>query len=211
MCVNQIIFSGKIRLVLSPLVQKVPFVAAVNISLLEPPQLTFNVSSLGVPISHFPGFGAWLEQYIASEVCGTYTWPKSYLYPILSLDEETIQKLRTPTKAKAKLRVEVVRAQNLPKMDYIGSCDPYVKLSIGMQHYMTKTIMNCRNPEWRETFWFDLFKEREELSIAAYDFDQMSKDSAIGTQKISISPDQLATEEERVLYLKVLFKVQTTN
>jgi len=81
------------------------------------------------------------------------------------------------------LRVKVVSAKNLPRMDYIGSSDPYVKLILGsrvQQIAQTKHIDNTLNPLWEEQFLFEVTNATSSLRVEVYDYDLVGEDDIIG-------------------------------
>ena len=45
-----------------------------------------------------------------------------------------------------------IQAQHLPKIDALGSVDPYVVLHLGPDEYKTNTIKKNYHSEWDETF-----------------------------------------------------------
>lgn len=54
------------------------------------------------------------------------------------------------------IRVHLLEAQKLAQMDHFlgirGKSDPYAKVSIGLQHFRSKTIYKNLNPTWNEVF-----------------------------------------------------------
>lgn len=54
------------------------------------------------------------------------------------------------------IRVYLLEAEKLAQMDHFlgiqGKSDPYAKVSIGLQHFRSKTIYKNLNPTWNEVF-----------------------------------------------------------
>jgi hypothetical protein len=48
------------------------------------------------------------------------------------------------------LRAKFLRAENLPKMDAIGSVDPLIEVKFGTSIKRTSTIKGNYNPQWLE-------------------------------------------------------------
>ena len=70
------------------------------------------------------------------------------------------------------LRVVIVNGINLPAMDTGGTSDPYCRLEVGNQAVKSKTIHKTLNPNWNETFTFNVHDpSREALKIFMYDYD----------------------------------------
>lgn len=83
------------------------------------------------------------------------------------------------------LEVNVLQAENLPKMDIIGRGDPYVVLNLRKSSAKTEVIMNTSNPVWRQTFKFVLTPSpKDVLFVSLYDWDRYTSDDKIGSVKI---------------------------
>lgn len=54
------------------------------------------------------------------------------------------------------IRVHLLEAEKLAQMDHFlgirGKSDPYAKVSIGLQHFRSKTVYKCLSPVWNEVF-----------------------------------------------------------
>lgn len=54
------------------------------------------------------------------------------------------------------IRVHLLEAEKLAQMDHFlgirGKSDPYAKVSIGLQHFRSKTVYKNLNPTWNEMF-----------------------------------------------------------
>lgn len=87
------------------------------------------------------------------------------------------------------LKVGVLHARNLPRMDLIGSADPYVKLRLGRrvpQEAQTKVVANNLNPCWEETFVFEVTNSTSKLRIEIWDHDTVGDDDPIGYVDIAL-------------------------
>lgn len=81
------------------------------------------------------------------------------------------------------LHVKVVRAMKLLKMDFLGTSDPYVKLSLtGERLQSKKTSIKKRNlnPEWNENFKL-IVKETQSqvLQLHVFDWDKVFPSSTL--------------------------------
>ncbi|XP_033629389.1 synaptotagmin-5-like [Asterias rubens] len=97
--------------------------------------------------------------------------------------------------------VKLLEAENLPAMDFGGTSDPYVKLSlepdperkIKQSNVQRKTL----NPTFNESFKFPMtFEETHDktLRMNVYDFDKFSRHDAIGEVTIPLADVDVSRE-----------------
>ncbi|XP_061564455.1 myoferlin-like isoform X3 [Cololabis saira] len=87
------------------------------------------------------------------------------------------------------VRIYVVRAVHLQPKDNNGSCDPYIKISVGRNtiedrdNYLPNTI----NPVFGRMFEMTCFLPQDkDLKIAVYDYDMLSRDEKVGETVIDL-------------------------
>ena len=88
------------------------------------------------------------------------------------------------------LKLVLGKAQHLPKMDMLGTADPYVLLSHGKHEHKSSVIKSTYNPEWNEEFVFEIQSqndEREDIILTIMDKNKIAKDSAIGEIRIAVA------------------------
>jgi hypothetical protein len=136
--------SGTLRVTLAPLLPEIPGFGAATVSMMTPPV-----------IKYFLDFGAafggsysaraiqgWLDPFIRDTIGGMLVWPRRLLVPIL--DEAVtgpLDELRL--RHKGALQVDVLEARGLPKMDAIGSADPYVEIYTTDPHVRSSADHQC--------------------------------------------------------------------
>jgi hypothetical protein len=80
----------------------------------------------------------------------------------------------------ARLLLKGVR--DLPKVDYIGTCDAYLVASLGSQKYKTKVIWNQYEGNWNEGCDFEFGADDSTLLIEVFDKDMIGSQFIGSTQ-----------------------------
>jgi len=89
------------------------------------------------------------------------------------------------------LKVILLEAENVPKMDVGGWADPFCFLQMaGQKEIMrSKTINNTKHPIWDERFQFRVAnKQHDVLHILMKDHDSLSADDEISKLEIPLAP-----------------------
>ena len=88
---------------------------------------------------------------------------------------------------KQDIRISVLDAAHLPRMDAMGSCDAYVELRLqdgpSYMEYRSSIVRNSYNPVWsgqHHTFKVRNAADPGQLTIMVYDNDRVSKDDCVG-------------------------------
>nr|XP_018261000.1 uncharacterized protein I303_06717 [Kwoniella dejecticola CBS 10117]OBR83158.1 hypothetical protein I303_06717 [Kwoniella dejecticola CBS 10117] len=138
-----------------------------------------------------PGMKQYVKQSI-TEVASSFVSPQSYTIDLdrLLLGEESA--LRTHNIGV--LRIIIHSAEGLPKVDTMGSCDPYISIGFSKYHkplFSTRTIRDTRDPRWDEEAFIpvssDAIEAGERLRIRACDSDRFSADDAMGVVEVDVA------------------------
>ncbi|XP_043702761.1 synaptotagmin-3-like [Telopea speciosissima] len=172
------------RVTLKPLVPSFPCFASTVVSLLEKPHIDFGLKLMGGDIMAIPGLYRFVQETIKREVGRLYLWPQILEIPIL---DNSMLSMKKPVGI---LHVKVIRAVKLLKMDFLGTSDPYVKLSLtGERLPAKKTAVKMKNlnPEWNEEFKL-IVKDPESqvLELHVYDWDKVGAHDKLGMQLIPL-------------------------
>ncbi|XP_068873520.1 cytosolic phospholipase A2 epsilon-like isoform X3 [Aphelocoma coerulescens] len=91
--------------------------------------------------------------------------------------------------------VKIIRMKNLRKADLFSQTDCYVSLSLptaSPETVRTKTIKNCKDPVWNETFCFRIQSQvKNVLEMKVYDENAVTKDELLFTVLLDIAKIQL--------------------
>ncbi|XP_051477975.1 cytosolic phospholipase A2 epsilon-like [Apus apus] len=89
------------------------------------------------------------------------------------------------------LTVKIVRMRNLRKADLLSLTDCYVKLwlpTASCREARTRTVRNCRNPVWNETFHFMIQSEvKNILELTVCDEDTFTPDDQLLTVRFDVA------------------------
>ncbi|XP_067414245.1 cytosolic phospholipase A2 epsilon-like [Emydura macquarii macquarii] len=96
------------------------------------------------------------------------------------------------------LHVKIIKMRNLRKADLLTQSDCYVSLwlpTASIQKMQTKTIKNCKNPVWNETFCYRIdSRVKNMLELKVCDEDRFSKDDELCTILFDIAKLQVGNK-----------------
>nr|XP_021182567.2 extended synaptotagmin-1 isoform X3 [Helicoverpa armigera] len=178
---------GMVRIVMKPLITKMPLVGGLQIFFLNNPSIDFNLVG-AADVLDMPGFSDILRRCIVEQVAKMMVLPNKL--PIKLSDEIPTVDLRMP-EPEGVLRIHLVQAQNLMKKDMSmigkGKSDPYAIITVGAQQWKTKHIDNNVNPRW--DFWCEsiLRTSATILAVNLFDWDRTGRDDKLGRCSLDIS------------------------
>ncbi|XP_021182567.3 extended synaptotagmin-1 isoform X3 [Helicoverpa armigera] len=178
---------GMMRIVMKPLITKMPLVGGLQIFFLNNPSIDFNLVG-AADVLDMPGFSDILRRCIVEQVAKMMVLPNKL--PIKLSDEIPTVDLRMP-EPEGVLRIHLVQAQNLMKKDMSmigkGKSDPYAIITVGAQQWKTKHIDNNVNPRW--DFWCEsiLRTSATILAVNLFDWDRTGRDDKLGRCSLDIS------------------------
>jgi Ca2+-dependent lipid-binding protein len=172
--ISNLAVSGTIRIILKPLLPVIPGFGAVTISLMKQPIVKFNLNfgkAFGGSLSA-TAIRSWLDPFLRSTVAQMMLWPRRMVIPVLDndvtgpLDELFLRH-------KGALQVDVIEAQGLPKMDTLGTADPFVSIYTQMdKEEKTTTKKNTLTPTWNERLWLLVQEPETQMAYTTcYDVD----------------------------------------
>lgn len=145
---------GVVRVVMKPLISKIPLVGGLQIFFLNNPNIDFNLVGIA-DFLDMPGLNDMLRRIIVEQVGAIMVLPNKL--PITLSDQVPAALLKMP-EPEGILRIHVVEAKDLMKKDISmlgkGKSDPYAILTVGSQQFRTQTIDNTVNPKW--DYWCEV-------------------------------------------------------
>ncbi|XP_026947429.1 extended synaptotagmin-3 isoform X3 [Sagmatias obliquidens] len=184
--VNGIQLQGTLRLILEPLLVDKPFVGAVTMFFLQKPHLQINWTGL-TNLLDVPGISEVSDSLLEDLIAAHLVLPNRVTVPVKKgLD---LTKLRFPLPCGV-IRAHLLEGEKLAQKDNFlglrGKSDPYAKVSIGLQHFRSRTIYKNLNPTWNEVFEFIVYEvPGQDLVVDLYDEDP-DKDDFLGSLQICL-------------------------
>ncbi|XP_061711606.1 extended synaptotagmin-2-A isoform X3 [Cydia pomonella] len=179
---------GMVRVVMKPLITKIPLVGGLQVFFLNNPSIDFNLVG-AADVLDMPGLSDILRRCIVEQIANMMVLPNKL--PIKLSDEIPTIDLRMP-EPEGVLRIHLVQAQNLMKKDISmlgkGKSDPYAIITVGAQKWKTKHIDNNINPRW--DYWCEariMQSLGQALEIEVLDKDEGNEDDKLGRCSLDIS------------------------
>eukprot|EP01026_Neomeris_dumetosa_P041862 TRINITY_DN3476_c0_g1_i4.p1 TRINITY_DN3476_c0_g1~~TRINITY_DN3476_c0_g1_i4.p1 ORF type:complete len:510 (+),score=48.64 TRINITY_DN3476_c0_g1_i4:335-1864(+) len=206
--IAKLVFHGQLRILLKPLLSEIPCFGAVVVSMTKPPVIKFNLDfgALGGSLTAAP-VKAFLDPFIRDTLVNLLVWPNRMVVPIL---EENITGPLTDLYLHdvGLLKVEIIRATGLKKMDTFGKADPMIELFTRPEwKQSTKVKRKTQEPEWNETF-YTLLQEplTQYLRLTMYDIDFFDPTRAI--KNINVFKGIKDTVQSKELMGRVAIKLK---
>jgi len=98
-----------------------------------------------------------------------------------------------------KLRVTVVGAKGLPKMDIFKVCDSYCVMYVDTSQFdevFQTAVVSGAEPDYNETFTWNLMKKTRFLTVSMMDKDQTTRDDIIGYVRLPLRDLQFGEQKE---------------
>ncbi|XP_007945732.1 extended synaptotagmin-3 [Orycteropus afer afer] len=184
--VKGIQLQGTLRIILEPLLVDKPFIGAVTVFFLQKPHLQINWTGL-TNLLDAPGINDVSDSLLEDLIASHLVLPNRMTVPVKKgLD---VTNLRFPLPCGV-IRVHLLEAQELAQKDNFlgirGKSDPYAKVSIGLQHFRSKTIYKNLNPTWNEVFELIVYEvPGQDLEVDLYDEDP-DRDDFLGSLQICL-------------------------
>ncbi|XP_008193857.1 extended synaptotagmin-2 [Tribolium castaneum] len=173
--------SVEVRVVLKPLLPKVPLIGGIQIYFLNTPDINFTLEGL----SGIPGLSSFIRSKIEEKITKKIVFPNKIT--------KRFSKSVAPSELKALepagvLRVHVFEAKDLMAKDITGKSDPYVILYVGAQERKSNTVNQCLNPKW--DYWCEFViidPKAQHLGFKLYDRDNVNEDDFLGSGEVDIA------------------------
>ncbi|KAK2179487.1 hypothetical protein NP493_487g01004 [Ridgeia piscesae] len=191
MGIKDLMLHGTMRVVMKPLVNKLPIIGGYTVFFLNQPEIDFDLTGVS-NILDFPGLSKTLRTVIQDQIAQYMVLPNRMCFPML--DEVSAALLLHPMPqvgGKGVIRVNIVAGRDLKYADVKllggrGKSDPYCKLLVGAQKFKTKVIQNSVAPHWDDLLQAVVDQKLGQyIEIEVMDEDP-GEDDALGNTSIDI-------------------------
>jgi hypothetical protein len=166
--VDDIKFKGIVRIVMTPALNRPPFLGAMTFSSVGTPNIDFRVRVLGGEVSAIPGLREQLMAYAISVTDATFTWPKRIVLPFRRVNDVVNMNVILSPDSIAAIRAEpFTNALSPDRVQAWGSRG--LTRRIPRQYSNAVAVSNGRKSPWRRAAdsWTDWRKRRAEEKAAA--------------------------------------------
>ena len=181
--ISDIKFRGKIRCVLH-MVDVLPLLGSVEIMLLDPPSLDFDLNG-AANVLDMPGLHGMIRQVATDAITQQMVYPNRLT--IVTCETCPAFQMLAP-KPLGVVRITIIEAANLPQTDFGGlfAIDPYCVVQVGSKSKSTKKTSG-NNPVWNEEFDFPIeYCQSQMINIDVFDSDKLSEDENLGSVSIDV-------------------------
>lgn len=212
--VTDIVFVATLKIILKPLVRKIPGFAAVALAIKNPPIINYrlNFGSLPSMIGDMVTLPVTtLVDVVINLIVGMLQWPNRVTVPLLSSNgvmpandpKIDLEVERLSGRVRGVVRATVIRAKGLKSYDKLtGKSDPYVTItttSTGAPTYKTRHISNSLTPVWEDAVYYLPVLEKDQvLRVEMFDHETVGADEFMGRSSVrlaTIVADDGAEEE----------------
>ncbi|CAH8516209.1 unnamed protein product [Schistosoma turkestanicum] len=178
---------GTLRVVMKPLVPKVPFAGAVTVCFLDSPYINFSLTDMG-NILGLPGLQQTLNTVIRNVVNQLVVLPNRL--PVQLVPDVDIQRLKYPL-PEGVLHINIISGRNLKAGDknMVGhnTSDPYCVIRVGARTFTTSVVKETLEPVWNQHFESIVdICHGQSVTFEVYDKDQGNKDDYLGCTSIPV-------------------------
>ncbi|VUZ51030.1 unnamed protein product [Hymenolepis diminuta] len=178
---------GTLRVLIKPLVPKIPFVGAVTVCFLDNPYINFLLTHLG-NIMTMPGLQQTLYRTVQDVVSSLCVLPNRISVSLV--DDVMLGQIKFPS-AQGVVRIEIISASDLVAADVNltgkSTSDPYCIVRVGAEKYTTKVMNKTLNPTWNECFETIVDQRMgQSIIIEVWDRDNSTRDDELGLTTIPV-------------------------
>eukprot|EP00210_Caulerpa_lentillifera_P009648 g9204.t1 len=171
------------RITIRPLVETLPCLGALHISLLAPPYLDLTLNLInGIDLMALPGIKEAVMNTVQNILGDMMLYPKQFSVDLM-------EGRGVPPPPAGMLKIDLVKMENLARTDMMSKTDSYCLLEIRAgRPQRSSTIKNSQNPAFDETFHLIVDDPEEQiLKVTVKDDDFGWSDDTFGVCEFKLS------------------------
>jgi len=175
--IKRLSIEGEVYLILRPLMESVPIVGGLQITMVAPPSISWELTGLA-QVVQFPKIASTLKGVLQQVLTDLLVLPnRVFVHWVWGREREIdISSMQYP-RPEAVVRLGVVEAKGLQGKDWNlfgkATSDPYVRIQVGHRKHTTQAIQKTLEPHWGENGWYDflMYTPKQHLDIQLFDSD----------------------------------------
>ena len=194
--VSTITMEGRARLILSPIVKRMPLVGGMQFQFLSLPTIGYQFDGIA-DLADLPGVKSKIRRGLEKKIMKKIVYPNRVSLA-LSDRSDTLLVHTLPVTGLLGVRISV---EDLPSKGGLrkvlkqGDPDVFCKIRIGGIEKVTSVVKNCSSAGWEEWFQFPVeIMKGHRLEVQVWDEDSLSRDDFLGYVVVKIDED-IITED----------------
>jgi len=176
--IQQLKISGEVHIVLRPLMETLPIVGGLQVTMVAPPIIRYNLSG-AARLMKFPFLKSTVNSVITKLLTDLLVVPNRVFVHWLTLEQQKEVDMASMQYPQPEfiVRLGVLEARSLEGKDWnpLGNrtSDPFARIHIGDKLYSTPVIQKTVTPKWGDDGWFDflVYLPEQIVEIELFDDD----------------------------------------
>lgn len=182
--IKQLTWSGRLSVLLRPLLTQLPLVGAIQASMIKAPELKMDFTGVA-NVAEFGPIERIVQMVLRKVLSSMLVLPNRFNY-ILS---ETVDYFDVYQPPIGIINIKIERGRHFTKEKKVGLItavpDLYCKATFALEEMKTDVQMNNLNPEWGKSKSFILSDLDQPFELSCYDKDMFTRDDLGGTINLS--------------------------
>lgn len=178
--IKQLKWSGRLAILLRPLIPTIPLVGAVQAAMITHPE--FDMDFTGVAdLADFGPVEKIVRKVLKNVIASMLVLPNRFMYKL----SDAIDFFDVYYPPVGVLAVAIEKGRGFTKEKKMGMIkqtpDLYCKASLGLEDMKTGVRMNNLSPEWNSVKFFILSDSEQPFELKCYDKDTVTRDDLVGS------------------------------
>jgi len=198
--VSTITMDGRARLILSPIIKRMPLVGGMQFQFLSLPAIGYQFDGIA-DLADLPGVKSKIRRSLEKKIMKKIVYPNRASLALSDhSDALLVHTLPVTGLLGVRINVEDLPSKGgLRKVFKQGDPDVFCKIRLGGMEKMTSVVKNSSSAGWEEWFQFPVeIMKGHRLEVQVWDEDSLSRDDFLGHVVVRINEDMIT--EDSVTY-----------